>query len=222
MTPIDLSVGPAHSNADLITRDERVSLRILAPEHFDRVTHLRNRPGVRRWFKDTRPLDPAASREWLRRAALNEIDPVYAVHSAGSGLWLGIAGWTIRTSPAGTEAEVGRILLDSEAMRKLPEHERRELRGLGLLVATVAMDHIFETTGAERARACVRPENHLSKKLCRGLGMSVVPPRAGEPGEGFVWFEVTAAEWRRHRSGAMNYHALTVKGSPSAEMLHRR
>ena len=102
MTSLDLFSGPAHPDAvpqpssslqGLITRDERVSLRILTPEHFDRVTALRNRPGVRRWFKDTRPLDLAVSREWLRRASHNPIDPVYAVHSEYSGLWLGIAGW---------------------------------------------------------------------------------------------------------------------------------
>lgn len=138
------------------------------PEEFDRITDLRNRSFVRKWFLDDGLLDPERNRGFLRQDAADLTSAVLAIRCAASGLFLGTIGWS-RWDRHERTAEFGRLAIDLAAVRRLGAPRPRVAREATGLLAWLA----FERMGMTCLYADVMLGNERSLAVCRRIGMRV-------------------------------------------------
>lgn len=154
----------------LLCRGAVVELGWPEPDEFDRITALRNRPAVRRWFLDDRPIDPEANRIWLASGMNRPWDALLAIRWRVDGSLLGTVGWSDWDLTKAT-ASFGRIMVDSGALRAL-ELPRTQPRTRPMLDALHAMRlYAFEVMGLERGTSFYVAGNSLSARINRVIGL---------------------------------------------------
>lgn len=160
------------------------------PREFDRITALRNRSFVRRWFLDDGLLDAERNRGFLQENSSDLTSAVLSIRCAKSGAFLGTIGWSQWDRQRGT-AEFGRLAIDVAGVRGLGKPRPRVAHEATRLLARFA----FERLGMTCLYADVMRSNEKSLAVCRRLGMRVAayPVKTRPNGERIemVRFELT-------------------------------
>ena len=92
-------------------------VRVGWPEEaeLDAITALRNRPEVSRQFLDSRPLDAARNKQWLRDRANRPYEAVLAIRMKSDNAFVGTIGWS-KGDPVAGALELGRVMVDAGKM----------------------------------------------------------------------------------------------------------
>lgn len=89
----DLS-SPQIDTTGVLCEGQLVKLGWPEEWEFDAITALRNELHVRKWFLDSRPLDPQANREWLRTGMKRPYEAVLSIRWKEDDSFLGTIGWS--------------------------------------------------------------------------------------------------------------------------------
>lgn len=168
------------------------------PAEYDRITALRNRDAVRSRFLDSRPLDPAANREWLARGMRRPQEAVLSIRLADDGTWVGAIGWS-GYDPSRGIMEFGRMMVDVESL--LPHRARLPARYPGIAVdASIALrDFVFSRMGVRRLTFAILADNALSRRIARLGGARPVGERMVARADGsrvaLLDLEMTRDHW---------------------------
>jgi RimJ/RimL family protein N-acetyltransferase len=128
---------------------------------FDAITALRNRSDMRRQFLDSRPLDPARNREWLRSEMKRPYEAMLSIRIKGDGAFVGAIGWS-HGDPIEGSFELGRVMVDARAL--LPHRSRlpADYPGVAVDAGMAIRDFAFEKLGLSVIRMAVIEANRLS------------------------------------------------------------
>lgn len=152
----------------IVSASSQILLCWPEPGEFDRITDLRNRSFVRKWFLDDGLLDPERNRSFLRQGTADLTSAVLAIRCAETGRFLGTIGWS-KWDRTKRTAEFGRLAIDLAAVRKLEEPRPRVADEATGLLARLA----FERMGMTCLYADVMLSNERSLAVCRRIGMRV-------------------------------------------------
>lgn len=164
------------------------------PGEFDRITRLRNRDWVRKWFLDDRLLDYEANRHYLRTAPAALSSGLLVVRWREDGRFLGTLGWS-NWDRERRQAEFGRLAVDLTEIRQLPKPRPHVAYEALALLATWA----FERMELVRLYSDVMAGNWKSMAVCRRLGMRDAglhqkQRRDGEPVT-MIRYELARRDW---------------------------
>lgn len=177
----------------VVSAGSQVLLGWPEPREFDRITALRNRSFVRKWFLDDGLLDAERNRGFLAKNASDLTSAVLAVRCAKTGAFLGTIGWSQWDRHHRT-AEFGRLAIDVAGVRGLGKPRPRVAHEATRLLARLA----FERLGMTCLYADVMRSNEKSLAVCRRLGMRVAayPVKTRPNGERIemVRFELTQGD----------------------------
>lgn len=95
-----------------------IVLRRATNDDFDWMTSLRNKDSVRKWFLDSRKIEPSAGRSWLAARASRDDDTLLIIAHAVTGCRVGTLGWICPDGEVGA-FETGRLAIDAAAIRTL-------------------------------------------------------------------------------------------------------
>lgn len=164
------------------------------PVEFDRITLLRNRTWVRKWFLDDRLLDYEANRRYLQTAPAALSSGLLVVRWREDGRFLGTMGWS-QLDVDQRKAEFGRLAVDLAEIRQLPRPRPHVAREALALLATWA----FERMGLVLLYSDVMAENWKSMAVCRRLGMRNVGFHQKQRPDGkaitMARYELTRRDW---------------------------
>jgi RimJ/RimL family protein N-acetyltransferase len=155
----------------VVCRGQRVELGWPEPEEFDRLTALRNRPGVRERFLDSRLLDPVRNREWLATGMRRPFEGVLAIRcEATLAGMIGWSGW----DPEARTVELGRVIVDPAAARRLRGCFPANYAGIALDAGTALRDLLFEALDVQCMRTVHLADNALAIRASATGGGIVV------------------------------------------------
>jgi len=156
-----------------VCRGETATLAWPSPEEIDRLVALRNRPSVRRWFLDDRPVDLEKSRAMLGDVGRRPRDGLLAVRTRASGRLLGALGWS-DWDWAGGSASVGRVMIDFVALRAAVDAGETGAVSPILEAARTMRDFAFQTLGVRTLRSFALCGNAPAEQLNAAIGMIAV------------------------------------------------
>lgn len=178
-------------------RGRLIQLTSPTPDDFGRLTELRNRDSIRRWFFDDRPLDPENNRKWLEANARRKDAKLLVIRSCIDNRFLGSAGWLHYDDSEGT-IEFGRVAVDRAGYLALA-------RSLGYApritdeAAFLLIGFAFRELGVLRIRTEVICGNHSSSALCLRAGFTLIGQSMGFRPNGqslpVEIFELKRDEW---------------------------
>ncbi|MBP8297931.1 MAG: GNAT family N-acetyltransferase [Burkholderiales bacterium] len=141
-----------------------VSLGWPEPAEFDRITALRNRPAVRACFLDSRPLDPAANREWLARGMRRPHEALLSLRIGEQRMFCGTIGWTAFDARLRT-FEIGRLAVDLAAVRPYRARFRDGYPGVAVDASTALLRFAFEKMGLESVTSVFLADRTLARRV---------------------------------------------------------
>lgn len=187
-------------------------------DEFDAITALRNRPEMRGNFLDTRALDPARNREWLRHGMRRPYEAVLAIRMKHDDAFVGAIGWS-HGDPLERSMELGRVMVDA---RKAIAH-RASLpagyAGVALDAGKGARDFGFSMLGLNVIRMQIIDGNRLSlSAACTGGGRIVGTEMAKRPDGSelkLIRLECSRDDWHRVRQQEAEAAAYSMDASPT-------
>ncbi len=142
------------------------------PSEFDRITELRNRSEIRRWFLDDRAIDEERNRLWLTDGMCRPQEALLSIRWKGE-FFLGIVGWT-NWDPTERTASFGRLALDRHALADLlTKGDFKSFREFGIAVEAtcVLRDFAFQSMNLARLNTYYIQGNALAARVNKLVGM---------------------------------------------------
>lgn len=150
-------------------------VRVGWPEEpeFDAITALRNRPEISRQFLDSRPLDPARNRQWLRRGINRPYEAVLAIRMKSDDALVGSIGWSKGNVAAG-ELELGRVMVDAGKVIAYRSILPPDYSGIAVDAGVTLCDFLFTALPLRVIHMTVITSNRLSVRAATTGGGKVV------------------------------------------------
>lgn len=149
---------------------ERVRIVWPIESDLDQITELRNRPAIRRWFLDSRPLDPQKSREWLLHRTHGGEEAILTIRWAETDVFLGTIGWSSWDRVQKT-ACFGRLMADRRALIQLRHKMRPPYVGAALDAALAITDFAFTRMNLRAMTTWYLEGNYLAARVNLAVGM---------------------------------------------------
>ena len=142
---------------------EKVRIRLLEDSDVEHIRTWRNQEHVRKWFKDSRVIEPEQQHIWYERYKKANDDYLYIVESRELN-WLPVGQVGLcRINLTSKFAEYGRMIINDEALgRKGMIHEASKL----------LFQYWHNTYEIENFLAAIKADNHRSIWLCSLLGFA--------------------------------------------------
>lgn len=143
---------------------EFVALGWVAPAEYDLVTALRNRPAVRAAFLDSRPLDPAANREWLARGMKRPREGLLSIRIGPRRVFCGTIGWS-GYDPHLRTFEIGRLIVDAAAVRPYRASFPAHYPGVAVDACRALLRFAFDTMGLDYVTSVLLAGRALPRRV---------------------------------------------------------
>jgi len=183
-----------------LTIGRRILLAWPKPEEFDCITELRNRPQVRRFFLDPRPIDAAVNREWLATGMRRGEEGLLSIRWVRSDAFLGTIGWTDWDRCLKT-ACFGRLMVDHHALRRLYKKVDPSYPGVALDAAMSLRDYAFDEMALKGMTTWYFEGNTLAARVNAAIGMVPLGLRSRLRPDGSsirtVELRLTRRQWSR-------------------------
>lgn len=172
-------------------------VRIGWPEEaeLDAITALRNRPEVSRQFLDSRPLDAARNKQWLRDRANLPYEAVLAIRMKSDDAFVGTIGWSKGDPVAGT-LELGRVMVDAGKTIAYRSLLPAGYPGVAVDAGMAVRDFLFAALPLRVIRMTVIAGNNLSLRAATTGGGRIVASGTARRADG-VDVEVAYLECSR-------------------------
>ena len=171
ITPISCMLSRITCPTDgVLCCGERVRIVWPAESDVDQITELRNRPAIRRWFLDSRPLDPQKSREWLLHGMRRGEEAILTIRWMETDAFLGTIGWSSWDQLQRT-ACFGRLMIDHRAQIQLRQKMAPPYVGAALDAALALLEFAFTHMGLQAITTWYLEGNHLAARANRAVGM---------------------------------------------------
>jgi RimJ/RimL family protein N-acetyltransferase len=172
-------------------------IRVGWPEEseLDAITALRNRPEMSRQFLDSRPLDAARNKQWLRHGMNRPYEAVLAIRMKSDDAFVGSIGWSKGDSVAGA-LELGRVMVDAGKTIAYRPLLPRDYVGVAVDAGMAVRDFLFAALPLRVIRMTVIAGNSLSLRAATTGGGRVVASGVARRADG-VAVEVAYLECNR-------------------------
>jgi RimJ/RimL family protein N-acetyltransferase len=167
------------------------------------ITELRNRPLVRKWFLDSRPIDPESSRNYLIFLKRPQ-DAVLSIRWKRDSSFLGTVGWSCWDQSLGT-ACFGRLMVDRSALKRFRAAPLHSYPGVAIDAAIALRDYAFDHMELREMTTWYLAGNRLAARVNRAVGMVERgrDTRVRPDGSPFDSVELSMSrdQWKRIRAG---------------------
>ncbi len=166
------------------------------PDEFGLITALRNRPAVRRWFLDDRPLDPQRNEAWLSGGMDRPREALLSIRWEGA--FVGTAGWA-DWDPQLRRGSFGRLALDRTRLSAMASKATAPRNGIAVEATLALRDYGFSAMALDRADTWYVAGNAFAARVNRIVGMveqrRVVRTRPGGAEVGVIELSLDRARW---------------------------
>lgn len=182
----------------IICKGQEITLGWPDKSDFDKITALRNDPGVRCHFLDSRIIDPQENRTWLTSGMNRPSESLLSIRWLPTGAFVGTIGWS-GWDRARATACFGRLMVDRIAIRQIRGDFDKSYPGVAIDAATTLRDFAFTGMELRELTTYHLADNERSNRVNLAVGMrqrgTEIRLKADGSSVQTIEFHLTRDEW---------------------------
>jgi RimJ/RimL family protein N-acetyltransferase len=140
---------------------------------FDKITNLRNKASVRKYFLDNRVLDTLQNRKWLESGMKRPKEALLSIRFKVNNCFLGTVGWSDWDVEMKT-ACFGRLMIDHAKVKEVKHLLPKTYKGIAIDACMTLRDFAMTKMEIEFLRTYLFVNNTRAKKVNTIIGLEEI------------------------------------------------